>query len=88
MNDLIHSYLLFRARRINSIEYNILYVCAFFDAGNSVGIDVHARRSEFLSRERLYNANSLTRITVGCSLSLFSFFAAAFDPQSTVPWLL
>ena len=24
--------------------------------------------------------DSLTGITVGCSLSLFSFFAAAFDP--------
>ena len=32
--------------------------------------------------------DSLTGITVGCSLSLFSFFAAAFDPQSTVTWLL
>ena len=32
--------------------------------------------------------NSLIEITVGCSLSLFSFFAAAFDPQSTVTWLL
>ena len=32
--------------------------------------------------------DSLTEITVGCSLSLFSFFAAAFDPQSTVTWLL
>ena len=31
---------------------------------------------------------TLTGITVGCSLSLFSFFAAAFDPQSTVTWLL
>lgn len=26
--------------------------------------------------------NSLTRITVGCSLSLFSFFAAAFSTYS------
>lgn len=32
--------------------------------------------------------DSLTGITVGCSLSLFSFFATAFDPQSTVTWLL
>ena len=32
--------------------------------------------------------DSLTEITVGCSLSLFSFFAAAFDPQSMVTWLL
>ena len=32
--------------------------------------------------------NSLTEITVGCSLSLFSFFATAFDPQPTVTWLL
>ena len=32
--------------------------------------------------------NSLIEITVGYSLSLFSFFAAAFDPQSTVTWLL
>lgn len=32
--------------------------------------------------------DSLTGITVGCSLLLFSFFAAAFDPQSTVTWLL
>lgn len=41
-----------------------------------------------------YPANSsttpdtLTEITVGCPLLLFSFFAAAFDPQSTVTWLL
>lgn len=28
--------------------------------------------------------DSLTGITAGCSLSLFFFFAAAFDPQSTV----
>ena len=32
--------------------------------------------------------DTLTGITVGCSLSLFFFFAAAFDPQSTVTWLL
>jgi hypothetical protein len=63
-------------------------VRAFFDVSDLVDFDVRARRIEFLSRERLYNANSLTRITVGCSLSLFFFFAAAFDPQSTVTWLL
>ncbi len=32
--------------------------------------------------------DGLIEITVGCSLSLFFFFAAAFDPQSTVTWLL
>lgn len=28
----------------------------FFDVSDLVDVDVHARRSEFLSRERLYNA--------------------------------
>lgn len=42
----------------------------------------------FYPVSRSTTPNGLTEITVGCSLSLFSFFAAAFDPQSTVTWLL
>lgn len=42
----------------------------------------------FYPVSRSTTPNSLIEITVGCSLSLFSFFAAAFDPQSTVTWLL
>ena len=82
MNDLIHSYLLFRARRINSIEYNILYVCAFFDAGNSVGIDVRARRTEFLSRERLYNAKQPHRDHRRMFAFAFLFLCRRFRPPT------
>ena len=42
----------------------------------------------FYPANRSTTPDSLIGITVGCSLSLFSFFAAAFDPQSTVTWLL
>lgn len=42
----------------------------------------------FYPVNRFTTPDTLTEITVGCSLSLFSFFAAAFDPQSTVIWLL
>ena len=42
----------------------------------------------FYPVSRSTTSDSLIVITVGCSLSLFSFFAAAFDPQSTVTWLL
>lgn len=42
----------------------------------------------FYTQTPFTTPDTLTEITVGCSLSLFSFFAAAFDPQSTVTWLL